>query len=130
MAFFVLSVFLSDSRQFFTILAILLLVDSIWVGMSHLYGKNEPKTKSQNGNTPSDGFLIFARENPPYGWWAVMNIGFALLILLVVWSNLFSIDDHRVVACFLLVSVRTLLDYGIVWHFYYPPELATTDEVS
>jgi hypothetical protein len=106
--FFVLAVFVSNTSVFFTILAGLLLLDTVWVGLTKLTSTSEPE------------------EGPSYTKWATANLIAAVAILVSVWSNLLNwefwpTEVVRSVALVAIAIIRSAMDYLFVWKFYFPP---------
>jgi len=108
LAFFVLSMLISEPQAFYTLLAGLFLLDAAWVWLTRLTSQSPPE------------------EGSGYRVWALVNILAAILLLLSKWSNLLNwsfwkTETAEVVAVGLIVVFRTLIDYITVWSFYYPP---------
>jgi hypothetical protein len=105
--FFGLAVLATNEVPFYTVLAILLVLDAIWVGLTSF---------------PTIGNV---KRRPAYFKWSVINIATAAIIFIFVWSNLFghefwSTPTVRDIALVSLVAFRTFYDYFSVWDFYYP----------
>lgn len=103
---FALAIFSTDETLFYTGLAILLVFDVIWVGLTYL-------------TTTS-----VSEDLTNHSVWALINIVAAILLLILVWSNLFvTLWSNEVSAsiAFLTVTIgRTICDYYLSWDFYYP----------
>lgn len=106
--FFGLAVLATNEVPFYTVLAMLLVLDAIWVGLT---------------SYPSIGDT----KRLPYFKWAVVNLITAAIIFIFVWSNLFGFEfwstpTVRNVALVAVVAFRTVYDYFSTWNFYYPDE--------
>jgi hypothetical protein len=112
--FFGLALLTNNQPAFYTVLAILFLLDIIWVGLTNVTAHSE-----------SDKF-------PRYTKWAIINfIAFALL-LLFTWSNILNwpIWKNEVatnISLLIVVVARTVIDYILVWPFYYPGEGSSSE---
>lgn len=105
LVFFGLAMLVGNERNFYTLLSILLIVDAVWVGFTRLISIHE--------------------LSPTYRKWATVNVVTALCLLTVVWSNMFDAtywktDQAASIAAFAFAALRTILDYSLVWSFYYP----------
>lgn len=92
---------------FYTGLAMLFVLDAVWVGFTNL-----------TAVSAEDKF-------PGYGAWATVNYLAALALLVFVWSNaldwsIWKGDVARNIALMGVAIVRTIYDYHKVWDFYYP----------
>ncbi|MBK8002578.1 MAG: hypothetical protein IPK12_01255 [Gemmatimonadetes bacterium] len=115
-AFFALAMLANDEQVFYTGLAMLLVFDAGWVGITNL-----------TGASVSDRF-------PDYAKWASVNLVVAAMICVSVWANLpwttpggtgfWRSQFTRDVALLILVVGRTFYDYWKVWPFYYPQDRA------
>ena len=108
LVFFILAVLISNTKAFFTILAVLFIIDAFWVWLTKLTGPAQE---------PNIG--------PNYTRWAVINIIVGIVILIQIWSNLLNwsfwkTETAQIIALVSLAVIRTALDYAQVWKFYYP----------
>jgi len=117
LVFFILAVLIADAKTFFSILAGLFMLDAIWVWLTKLYG---PTRETYIG--------------PSYTRWAIVNIIFGIFILISIWSNLLNwsfwkSEIVQLIALGFLSILRTILDYGQVWKFYYPLQKGVRDVI-
>jgi hypothetical protein len=107
MLLFGLATVIINRDLFYTLLAMLLVLDIIWIGLTHL--------TSASANRD---------ESPSYAVWATINLPAAILILVFVWSNIFvelwSSDIAKNIALVAVATVRTVFDYSKAWDFYFP----------
>ena len=104
---------LVESEWFFIILLVLLLWDTCWVGLTQLTAASTPLSNE------------VYKKPFHYAWWAILNGITIVLVFFTVFSRLISValwntDNLRIGAACGLVVVRTVLDYILVWDFYYP----------
>ncbi len=104
--FFILAVVIKNTPVFYTTLAILFVLDSIWVGITYLTTIKEDKTKNIRA-------------------WAIANLTAAICVLIFVWSNLlrWSFWPSTIVmnvALGITTLARTIYDYYSTWDFYVP----------
>jgi hypothetical protein len=105
--FFALAVFVGKERQFYNTLVVLLLLDIVWVGSTVLTGSEDQPNQ------------------PHFPAWATINAVSAGLVWVFAESNVtkwqFWPDDLvRNISLTATATVRTVLDYKIVWPDYYP----------
>jgi len=113
--FFVLALFTGDITAFYVLLAVLLVFDCGWILLTRVSAE-----ETSTGSVSSGRYVI----------WAAINVATALIILYLVlapvncgqWLGRCSKDIYLST----LVLVRTVLDYALVWGFYYPKAGATT----
>jgi FtsH-binding integral membrane protein len=107
--FFGLAMVTANESLFYTVLAVLFLLDIIWVGSTNLTAtRDEDKMKG-------------------YVTWAGINCIALIALLLFVWSNLlnwefWSSDLAKSIALVGVAIIRTVFDYVRVWKFYYPAD--------
>lgn len=111
--FFTLATLILDSRKSYFCFTFLLLFDIIWVGTTVL-----------TTSTPSSSRGIV----PGIGKWAILNIITIVIVLLLYWSTFNTLTIWRVtfapsVLLAIIATVRSVLDYYLVWEFYYPREM-------
>lgn len=102
LALFTLSMLLTNKEWFFNFLVALLTLDVVWVGFTQLTSEKE-----------SD-------KAPRFKLWAIINI-IALFGVLTLNGIEWHSELYGIVVPTVLVAIRTVLDYVIVWKFYYPP---------
>lgn len=109
LAFFAIAALIPRGAPvFYTGLAMLFVLDAIWVGLTNLTAAHD-----------SD-------RMPGYTKWAIANGVAASFLLLMVWTNTFTGTaiwrDERAghIALMVTALVRTIYDYVKVWPFYYP----------
>lgn len=107
MTFVVLAMLLNLPSQFAWVLMALIIVDVIW-GIFVYYGPSTQRGPSAEGK------------------WALINLGFVLLGGLLLYlcdiglqSDIEPLKLALPIAVFCLI--RTLVDYGLCWAFYFPP---------
>lgn len=98
---FLIGIRLDLMEWFFTLIAILLLFDVVWVGCTHFWA-NDPMPKQK------------------YVKWCLVNFIAAPLLLISVWSTLWKTNLMVNLSCLAILITRTVLDYWLVWDFYYP----------
>jgi hypothetical protein len=108
LVFFILAVVIKNTTVFFTTLAILFIIDSIWVGFTYL-------TTIEKSRTPN----IRA--------WAIANVIASICLLVFVWSNLlgwnfWSSKTATSIALGATALIRTGYDYYSTWDFYFPSD--------
>jgi hypothetical protein len=108
MVFVALSLLLASPGQFAWLLVAVLAVDVVWGGLVH-YGAS---TQSKDGAE---------------GKWALINLVFVVVSCVLLLSfdiGLKSqIDPTKVAAGVFAISLlRTLVDYGLCWAFYFPAD--------
>jgi len=101
--FFILSLLIHNRAFFFTLLSILFIIDTLWVGLASSQVDNDSDKK------------------PSYLPWAILNFTAAIIIYLTIWSNLFRVETAGNYFLGIVVVTRTIVDYISVWSFYYPP---------
>jgi len=99
---FVLAMVQSDRIIFYTILSSLLILDIFWVTITNLTAK-EKKDKV-----------------PKFVKWATINATTTIIIILSIWSNLWKSEIIAEIILTIVVILRAVIDYYIVWEFYYP----------
>jgi hypothetical protein len=104
---FVLATMVGRAPAFYTSLGVLLVFDVLWVGLTLLTAASK-----------EDRFPLYRR-------WAIINLVSACVLVGSFWSNIFNwniwrTDDARNIAVFVIVLLRTAVDYILVWRFYYP----------
>jgi hypothetical protein len=106
--FFALAVRIDSRDIFYTLLAVLFLLDVFWIGFTYISRTNEEDRASG------------------YVKWAIMNLVAGAAIGVSIWSNIFGSfwanETAKDVALVSITISRTVLDYILQWHFYYPPE--------
>jgi hypothetical protein len=112
LGFFILAMLSNNDAAFYTVLASLFILDSLWVGITNLMATGE------------------ADKFHNYSTWASANILAASFVLLSVWSNILHWDfwpteQVKNIALVIVVIARTAYDYIKVWHFYYPKDQGT-----
>jgi hypothetical protein len=113
--FFVLAMLIRNERNFYIVLSILLIFDSLWV-VSTLFSKEKIQ-----GEAVSDPKIIA---------WALLNIVSVLVILFFLFSNIWPTEDRRRISALVVVILRTVIDYILLWSFYYPYSLHKQKEQS
>lgn len=107
MTFVVLAMLLNLPNQFAWVLVVLIFVDVLW-GIFVYYGPSTQKGPSAEGK------------------WALINTVFVLLggtLLYLLDIRLQPVADPLKIALPIAVIclLRTLIDYGLCWPFYFPP---------
>lgn len=107
--FFGLAMVIANEALFYSVLAILLLFDIVWVGSTNLTATGE-----------SDKMAGYFK-------WASINFLAIAALLVSVWSNLlywefWSSDVAKSIALVAVAIARTVFDYIRVWRFYYPAD--------
>lgn len=106
---FILALLIRNFELFFALLSILFIFDAIWVASTYLTDTGE------------------GEKSPPLKLWLMINLGATALIFVSIWSNLlnwgtlFPSSAARDIAVVAVVSMRSILDYSLLWNFYYPP---------
>ncbi len=96
---FVLAMYARIDNNFYVVLGVVLLFDILWVLSTYITATgNKPKIK----------------------WWAVVNIGTVSAVFIVLWSSLCPGDVVKSWILVLICTLRTALDYILVWPLYYP----------
>lgn len=111
--FFVLAEFIKDQQAFYSTLALLLLLDVVWVLSS-----------AKLWSVPLSGSAEV--PNTRYTLWALINAVAVVVIWVSARSNLWPgtmIQSVTLAAC---AVGRTIVDYALVFGFYYPPEPGET----
>ena len=87
----------------------MLVVDVLWVGSTHWTSAG-----------PEDRVCKIWR-------WLLINVLASIAILVSIWTNLFSPNVAlwrgpvaQNIALLTIVVIRTVVDYVLVWQFYYP----------
>lgn len=111
--FFVLAEFVGDQQAFYSALALLLLLDVVWVVSS-----------SRLWSIPVAGSTDIS--NTRYRLWAVINSVTVIVIGVLVISHLWQGTALQSVILAICAIVRTIIDYTLVFGFYYPPEYSET----
>jgi|GEM_PF-1439221 len=107
MILYIMAIVASNREIFYTMLAILLFLDTLWVMLTRVTVEVE------------------SRQQPHYWRWARINGLVGTAILLVAWSDLkfwerWPVELIKNVLLLGLVAARTVYDYVLVWDFYYP----------
>lgn len=105
---FALALMIHNTSVFFTLLALLFLLHTGWVGLTNL-----------TAATDQD-------RVPDYRAWAAANVIAVACILVSLWSNLLKWSFWpsaliQSIAVGLVTIGRTVYDYSSVWGYYYPP---------
>ena len=108
--FFVAAMLSQNEQDFYTALAILFSWDVVWILSTKLTERSTQRTAS---------------KAPKIYVWAIMNIVAAGLILILVRSTLVpgvlsSNESLKNTLLLAIVALRTVMDYGLMWGFYYP----------
>ena len=111
--FFVLALLTFDENLFYFVLAGLLVFDAFWASTTNLAA---PRANWRESSIPN------------VNRWAIMNLACAIVLAVVVWSgNLVGQGWSAVISKSILLSatvmVRTVLDYKLLWSFYYPKDI-------
>jgi hypothetical protein len=114
--FFTLAVVIKNISIFFTLLAILYIYDSLWVGITHLTTIKEQRPANIRS-------------------WMLANFVAAIMLLIFVWSNLFnqafwSSNFALILALGATALIRTMYDYYSTWDFYFPQSTKEGNIVS
>jgi len=113
--FFVLAMLIRNERNFYIVLSILLIFDSLWV-VSTMFSKEKIQ-----GTAVAEPKLVA---------WALLNIVSVLVILFFLFSNIWPTEDRRRISALVVVILRTVIDYILLWSFYYPYNLHKQKEQS
>ncbi len=104
--FFAMAVQIDSREVFYTLLGALFLLDMVWIGFSYLSRADE-----------SDGATGYVK-------WAIMNLIASAAIGVSIWSNVFGSlwanDTAKDIALVIVAIGRTVFDYILQWHFYFP----------
>lgn len=108
MVFVILALLLEDPSQFAWLLIALIFVDVLW-GAFVYFGPS-----SQNGASAE-------------GRWALINVVFVALASAALWISDIGLQSDveptkLAIAVFVACLLRTLVDYGLCWKFYFPAE--------
>ena len=114
--FFVLAEFIHNQQAFYTTLAILLALDVIWV-LSSAKLWSIPIAGSAAATVAS---------NTRYTLWAIINLVAVIVICVSARSNLWPDTMVQSITLAGCAVVRTIIDYTLVFGFYYPPEYSET----
>ncbi len=107
---FALSTMIGQMKVFYNALIVLLVFDIIWVGSTNLTN-NKQRVDEEKGKQ---------KTKHSFKKWAVLNAITIWAILISVWSTLWSTDTIKSTMLVLIVVYRTILDYLLVWDWYYP----------
>ncbi len=110
-----LSFFWNRESLFYTILALLLLVDCAWILITGLHTDDK-----------SDPASLYKK-------WGLLNLVVALLLIVPVYSLKLAptvLPMYKSVFFCALAVVRTVIDYWGSWRFYYPYYESGTDDLS
>lgn len=107
MILYIMAIVASNREVFYTTLAVLLFLDTIWVVLTRITVEVE------------------SQQQPHYWRWARINGLVGTAILLAAWSDLtywkqWPVELIRNILLLGLVVARTIYDYVLVWDFYYP----------
>ncbi len=102
--FLILSLLIKNIHWFYIIICLLLFYDFLWVGLSFLYNNCEQIKKN----------------NTKYKWWGICNVITGIIILLSNSINIWTDVIYLHIFIFILLFIRSVLDYILVWDFYFP----------
>jgi hypothetical protein len=120
---FMLAHWILDPQKFLFAAIALLAVDIAWAIVSHLLGDREEMTR-QPGNVLQrmrhGEFVLLG--------WAGTNLVF-IAVLLIYWAYRQWLGETQsnamAISLLCILSLRSIVDYAISWHFYFPSASAT-----
>lgn len=66
------------------------------------------------------GLLASAFHQTPIEWWIYLNLGFGAVVFLMLSQHGRLTNQQATTFGVLWVLLRTMLDYGLTWNFYFP----------
>lgn len=117
--FFVLAEFIGNQQAFYSTLAILLALDAIWVGLSTKLWSISPEDHEDPRSS----------SRTRYWPWAIVNV----IALVAIWvsarTNIWLDGPTQSISLAGITVLRTILDYVLVFRFYYPPDYSEIKEL-
>ena len=104
LAFFIISMFISKQAIFYFSMGLLLIFDFIWIQI----------TKWMASSATDYGAKYIA--------WATANFAAAGFLILFSCTNMVNSVSGMAWLTFIILFIRTAIDYITVWDFYYPPD--------
>lgn len=114
---FALATVIGQLRIFYSGLVGLLIFDILWVGVTGLTKNADTNTAKKNAGEKKK------HDEHSFRRWAGINAITIWAILLSVWSTLWADGIVKNTILVLIAGYRTVLDYLLVWDWYYPPEI-------